>query len=136
MIEEDRRIPVLDIGALQAIRAGRIKVRGAIRAFTGAGVAFAEGGEEAFDAVVLATGYKPDLRALLPDAKAALDAEGRPLVSDRATAAPGLYFVGALASPTGQLREIRLGATRVANLARRFLADERGFTAGAPRATA
>jgi hypothetical protein len=31
-----------------------------------------------------------------------------------------------LASPTGQLREIRLGATRVARLARQFLADERG----------
>jgi hypothetical protein len=39
-------------------------------------------------------------------------------------AEPGLYFVGALASPTGRLREIRLGATRVADSARQFLADE------------
>ena len=130
MIEEDRRVPVLDIGAVKHIRSGAIKVRGAIRAFTRAGVAFADGGEEAFDAVVLATGYKPDLRGLLPDARDVLDGEGRPLVSDRPTAEPGLYFVGALASPTGQLREIRLGAARVADLARRFLEDERGFAAG------
>lgn len=127
MIEEDRRVPVLDIGAVKKIREGRIKVRGAIRAFTREGVAFADGRDEAFDAVVLATGYKPDLRRLLPDARGVLDDEGRPLVSDRPTAEPGLYFVGALASPTGQLREIRLGAIRIADLARRFLQDERGF---------
>jgi len=128
MIEEDQRIPVLDIGALAAIRRGQIKVRGAIEAFTGSGVRFTEGGEEGFDAVILATGFKPDLRTLLPDAATVLDAQGRPRVSDRATAEPGLYFVGALASPTGQLREIRLGATRVADSAAKFLADERGFT--------
>jgi len=130
MIEEDRRIPVLDIGAVKAIREGRIKVRGAVRAFTRSGAAFAEGQEQAFDAVVLATGYKPDLRSLLPDARGVLDGDGRPLVSDHPTAEPGLYFVGALASPTGQLREIRLGATRIADLARQFLEDERGFAAG------
>jgi cation diffusion facilitator CzcD-associated flavoprotein CzcO len=123
MIAEDGRIPVLDAGALQAIRDGRIAVRGAIRAFTGSGVEFADGREDAFDAVVLATGFRPDLRGLLPDAPSALDGEGRPRVSDRATAAPGLYFVGALPAATGQLREIRLGATRVAKLARRYLAD-------------
>ena len=128
MIEEDQRIPVLDIGALAAIRQGKIKVRGAIEAFTGAGVKFANGAEEGFDTVILATGYRPDLRQLLPDAATVLDAQGRPRVSDRATSEPGLYFVGALASPTGQLREIRLGATRVADSARRFLADERGLT--------
>ena len=128
MIEEDQRIPVLDIGALAAIRRGEIKVRGAIEAFSHAGVRFAGGTEEAFDTVILATGFRPDLRKLLPDAATVLDAQGRPRVSDRATAEPGLYFVGALASPTGQLREIRLGATRVAASATQFLADERGFT--------
>ena len=131
MIEEDHRIPVLDVGAVAKIRAGAIKVRGGVRAFTRSGVAFDQGGEQGFDVVVLATGYKPDLRALLPDARNVLDGDGRPLVSDRPTAQPGLYFVGALASPTGQLREIRLGATRVADLARKFLEDERGFAPGA-----
>ncbi len=125
MIAENGRTPVLDIGALKYIRSGAIKVRGAIRAFTRDGVAFAQGGEERFDAVVMATGFKPDLRALLPDARGVLDSGGRPIVSDRATAEPGLYFIGAIASATGQLREIRLGATRVSRLARQYL-DGRG----------
>ena len=121
MIKEDGRAPVIDVGALAQIRAGKIKIRGGIERFTADGVVFAEGGEERFDAVILATGFKPDLRALLTDAPEALDAEGRPRVSDRPTAAPGLFFVGAIVSPTGQLREIRLGATRVAKAARKYI---------------
>jgi cation diffusion facilitator CzcD-associated flavoprotein CzcO len=130
MIEEDGRVPVIDFGAVQKIREGRIKVRGAIASFTRGGVTFAEGAPENFDAVILATGFKPDLRTLLPDAEDVLDAHGRPLVSDKSTAEPGLYFVGAIASPTGQLRQIRIGATRIGDLARRFLADERTSFAG------
>jgi cation diffusion facilitator CzcD-associated flavoprotein CzcO len=130
MIEEDGRIPVLDIGAVKKIREGKIKARGAIERFTPKGVVFAAGGSEPFDAVILATGFRPDLRALLPDAQGVLDAQGRPLASDQPTAQPGLYFVGAIASPTGVLREIRLGATRVGAEARRFLAEERTSFAG------
>jgi cation diffusion facilitator CzcD-associated flavoprotein CzcO len=131
MIEEDGRIPVLDIGAVKKIREGKIKVRGAIERFAPGGVSFAAGGTEPFDVVILATGFKPDLRALLPDAHGVLDANGRPLVSDQPTAQPGLYFVGAIASPTGQLRQIRLGATRVGSEAWRFLKEERtSFASG------
>ena len=125
MIKEDGRVPVLDVGTVAKIREGRIKVRGGIEAFAPDGVEFIGGAREAFDGVILATGFRPNLRALLPDAKAALDADGRPLVSDRRSAEPGLYFVGAIASPTGQLREIGIGATRIASDASRYLWDER-----------
>ncbi len=125
LIVREGRVPVIDIGAVAKIRRGEIKVRGAIAQFASRGVVFATGASEAFDAVILATGFKPDLRALLPDARGALDGEGRPLVSDRASAEPGLYFVGAKASPAGQLREIRLGAARVAQAARRYLQETR-----------
>jgi hypothetical protein len=125
MIEEDGRVPVLDIGTVRKIREGRIEVRGGVESFTPDGVVFAESGFDRFDAVILATGFKPDLRPLLPDAQGVLDANGRPLVSDRPTSEPGLYFVGAIASPTGQLRQIRLGATEIGQVARRFMADER-----------
>ncbi|HLH50573.1 MAG TPA: NAD(P)/FAD-dependent oxidoreductase [Roseiarcus sp.] len=134
MIKEDGRAPVIDIGALAQIRAGKIKVRGGVERFTPDGAVFVEGGEERFDAVILATGFRPDLRALLPDALEALDAldaQGRPRVSDRPTAAPGLFFVGAIVSPTGQLREIRLGAKRVAKAARRYVEGSTAMGLGA-----
>ena len=126
MIEEDGCVPVLDIGALAKIRAGEIAVRGGVARFDPRSVTFDDGKSEPFDAVILATGFKPDLRALLlPDAKGVLDAQGRPLVSDRPTAEPGLSFVGAIASPTGQLRQIAIGAARVANAAARRLQEKR-----------
>ncbi len=126
MIEEDGRVPVLDVGTVAKIRQGKIEVRGAIESFESNGVRFVEGSPATFDAVIMATGFKPDLRALLPDAKGVLDAAGKPLVSDKPTAEPGLYFVGAIASATGQIRQIGIGAKRVASLARRFFADESG----------
>ncbi len=121
MIEEDGRVPVIDIGAIAKIRSGAIKVRDGIERFSPDGVTFVETGAERFDAVILATGFRPDLRALLPDAPGVLDPQGKPLISDRASGAPGLFFVGATPSPSGQLRQIAIGATQVADLARRLV---------------
>ncbi|MFV0280805.1 MAG: NAD(P)-binding protein [Rhodoblastus sp.] len=58
---------------------------------------------------------------LLPDAPDVLDAEGRPKISDGPTAAPGLYFVGAMLVATGQLRQIAIGAKVIARDSRRLL---------------
>lgn len=111
---EDGRIPLLDIGAVAQIRAGRIKVRGDIARLERGSVAFVNLPPEPFDAIILATGFRPDLRSLLPDAKGVLNATGAPLVSGRATAERGLFFCGAIAVPTGQLREIGIEAGRIA----------------------
>ncbi len=100
MVEEDGRIPLLDVGAVAKIRAGAIKVRGAIDRLTPESVVFSDTGPETFDNIILATGFRPDLRALLPDAASALDAAGKPLVSGKPTSAPGLFFCGAM--PLGQ----------------------------------
>jgi cation diffusion facilitator CzcD-associated flavoprotein CzcO len=116
MIRERRRIPVLDIGTLAAIRSGAIGVRGDVRALEAGEVVFADGGRETFDAIILATGYRPDLRALLSGVSGVLDSEGVPLVSGAATAQPGLYFCGLTVSPTGQLREIGRESRRIAAL--------------------
>ena len=108
------RVPLIDVGALDAIRDGRIKLRGDIAGFTPEGVEFEQSPAERFDAIILATGFRPDLRALLPDAKSVLNATGAPLVSGQATAEPGLFFCGAIPSALGQLRQIGIEATRIA----------------------
>lgn len=122
MIEEDGRIPLLDVGTMAKIRDGSIKVRAGIDHFTRNGVAFGRLPAERFDAVILATGFRPDLRELLPNAKGVLDAQGRPLVTGQVTAEPGLFFCGLIASPTGQIREIGIEAKRIAALVKGSLA--------------
>jgi cation diffusion facilitator CzcD-associated flavoprotein CzcO len=113
-IEEDGRVPLIDVGALDAIRDGRIKLRGDLAAFTRDGVDFKQSPAERFDAVILATGFRPDLRPLLPDARGVLGETGAPLVSGRATAEPGLFFCGAIPSALGQFRQIGVDATQIA----------------------
>jgi cation diffusion facilitator CzcD-associated flavoprotein CzcO len=113
-IAEDGRPPLIDIGTLAQIRAGRVKVRGDIVSFTDNRVAFMQSPAEPFDAVILATGFRPDLRPLLLDAKDVLTALGAPLISGRATAEPGLFFCGAIVSPIGQLRQIAIEAVAIA----------------------
>jgi cation diffusion facilitator CzcD-associated flavoprotein CzcO len=124
MIAEDHRVPLLDVGTLARMRAGDIAVRGGIARFTGDGVVFAvappasEGRAEPFDAVILATGFRSDLRALLPEEQDLLDASGLPRATGVASDRPGLFFCGQIPSPTGQLREVGLEAMRIAGLAR------------------
>jgi cation diffusion facilitator CzcD-associated flavoprotein CzcO len=113
-VKEDGRVPVIDIGTLEAIGNGRIKLRGDVASFSRDSVAFKRSPAERFDAVILATGFRPDLRSLLPDAKGVLSDAGAPLVSGAPTVEPGLFFCGAIPSALGQLRQIGIDATRIA----------------------
>jgi cation diffusion facilitator CzcD-associated flavoprotein CzcO len=121
MAEEDGRVPLIDIGTLDRIRDGSIKIRAGIDRLTPDGVVFADATSEDFGAIILATGFRPDLRALVPDADGVFDGHGMPLVTGQATKAPGLYFCGQITSPTGQLREIGLEARRIAEVSKRYL---------------
>ncbi|KAI5680533.1 hypothetical protein M9H77_01760 [Catharanthus roseus] len=56
------KTPVLDVGTLSNIRAGKIKVvRGSIKRFMRNAVEFLDGKVENFDAIILATGYKSNV---------------------------------------------------------------------------
>jgi cation diffusion facilitator CzcD-associated flavoprotein CzcO len=123
MIAEDGRIPLLDIGTMARIRDGSIQVRGGIDRFTLDGVIFSDLSEQQFDAVILATGFRPDLRKLLPDADGVLSEDGKPLVTGRATNEPGLYFCGLIATATGQFREMGFESKRIAAHAKDYLAS-------------
>ncbi len=124
MIEEDGRVPLIDVGTLAKIRLGSIKVRGGIEHFTADGVVFENHAAQPFDAVILATGFRPDLRELLPNMNGVLSHEGTPLLCGQTTNEPGLYFCGLRASPTGQLREIGREAKRISDLARRYVKSQ------------
>ncbi|MEH2544307.1 cation diffusion facilitator CzcD-associated flavoprotein CzcO [Bradyrhizobium sp. AZCC 2262] len=122
MIEEDGRVPLIDIGTLAKIRDGSIKVRGGVDRFTAEGVVFSDASTEKFDAVILATGFRPDLRRLVPGVEGVFDSHGMPLVTGSATNVPGLYFCGQITVPTGQLREIGIEAQRIAKAATAYVA--------------
>lgn len=122
MIDEDGRVPLLDIGTLARIRDGSITVRGGIDHFTERDVCFSDSAPEPFDAVILATGFRPDLRPLVPAEPHLFDPRGLPRQTGQDSGAPGLYFCGHRVVPTGQLREIGIEARRIAALAAGYLA--------------
>ena len=94
------RIPVLDIGTVQKIFEGAIKIAPGLAAATEDGVVFTGGAKGQFDAIIFATGYHPNYPGFV--------------AADPAKNEPGLYFVGQRNSVTGQLREISKDAAAAA----------------------
>ena len=125
-VAEDGKIPLLDIGTIDRIRRGLIAVRPGIARMSGADVHFDDGARAPFDVIIQATGYRPSLRALLPDHHGVLDRSGAPIVCGRPTGHPGLFFCGHIAVATGQLREIGLEAKRIAATIRARASGESG----------
>ena len=115
-LERTGRIPLLDVGTVALVKSGKIVVRPDVRELTARGAHFADGTAGDYDAIVLATGYRPGLAPLLGERAAdVLDERGLPRDSGRESALPGLFFVGYYAPITGMLREIAREARRVAS---------------------
>ena len=129
MVEEDGRVPLIDVGTLAKIRDGSIRISGGVNRLTQDGVVFADATSGTFDAIILATGFRPDLRRLIPSLDDVFDQHGMPHVTGRPSSVPGLYFCGQITSPTGQLREIALEAQRIADHAKRYIASLDGVAA-------
>lgn len=106
------RIPLIDVGTIGAIKAGRIAVRLGIDRFVDDGVVFTDGRREQFDAVVLATGYRADLGSFL-EVDGVLDDDGNPR-PDAHTAADGVHFCGFSVVAGGMLNRIARDAKRIA----------------------
>lgn len=112
-IQHDARIPLIDVGTIELIKQGKIIVYPGIEKFTASGVVFSDGRQADFDAVVLATGYRPRVDAFLQEAPGACDEAGTPLRGGEVAPLPGLYFCGYHVAATGMLREIALEAQRI-----------------------
>lgn len=105
------KIPVIDIGTLAKISEGAIAIAPEVAEITSDGVAFKGGAKDRFDAIILATGYRPSYAAFL---------ESNVLQHvDSDPAGPfgtsGIYFVGFRNVVTGLLRQISQEAIRVAD---------------------
>lgn len=112
-IAERGRIPVIDVGTVAAIKKGRITVFSGVERFGPDGVSFADGRTGRFDAVILATGYRPALADFLEDCARVTDEYGAPHVSGVESELPGLFFCGFYVSPAGMLHEIAVEAPRI-----------------------
>lgn len=99
-IARSSKIPVLDVGTVRKVAEGAIKIAPGVSAVTENGVLFEGGRAGDFDAIIFATGYRPNYRDFL-------DAGG---------SSDGLHFVGFKNPVTGLLREIAHEARRVTDL--------------------
>jgi len=108
-----RRIPIIDVGTVAAIKRGEIAVKPAVARFTETGAVFADGTAGEFQAAVLATGYRPALDELVA-VPGVLDDDGYPRDWRGGGACPNLFFVGYENVSTGLLLEIAIQAEAVA----------------------
>ncbi len=110
-IKRTGRIPLVDIGTVALVRAGRIQVLGGVRSLSETDVTFDDGSSQRFDALVLATGFRPGTQRFLHEADApGANAAGRERIGGKG----GLYFCGFFVSPTGMLRDIAREARWIA----------------------
>ena len=100
------KTPVMDIGTVAAIKRGDIRVFGGVQKFEPARVHFEDGSSEAFDAIILATGYAAAVEEFVEDGKSLLNTHGIPANLWFETK-PSLYFLGFDAYSNGLLWSIR-----------------------------
>ncbi len=111
------KIPVIDLGTLDQIKAGAIGVAPGIARVNARTVLFTDGRELPFDAIILATGYRPGLTPILGDALSAqiLNERGYPKrLWFEEPALRGLYFLGYTTPLTGILYNLNLDSETIA----------------------
>lgn len=105
------RIPLLDIGTIRRIREGAIDVAPGVARIDANRVTFDDGSTGDFDAIILATGYRPSVPGGLGEPGVSMEADGR----------SGLYYCGFHIAATGMFREVGIEAVRIASQIRRLL---------------
>jgi putative flavoprotein involved in K+ transport len=114
-VARDDQIPLVDMGFLEAVKAGRIEVVAGVTGFDGDAVVLADGSSIRPDAVIAATGYRRNLEPLVGHL-GVLNPAGRPTVQGAAThpAARNLWFTGFTNPVSGMFREMGIDARKIA----------------------
>lgn len=109
------RVPVQDVGIVDAVRSGAVTPVPALESFDGDEVVLVDGTRLRPALVLAATGYRAGLEPLVGHL-GALGERGLPTVrgSSRPEAEPGLWFTGFTNPISGMLRELRIDAERMA----------------------
>jgi cation diffusion facilitator CzcD-associated flavoprotein CzcO len=111
------KIPVIDLGTLDQIKAGNIKVAPAIQQVNTRTVTFADGRELPFDAIVLATGYRPGLAPILGKELSTQILNERGYPKHLWFSSPdlkGLYFLGFTTPLTGIIYNLNIDSNHIA----------------------
>lgn len=111
------RLPVQDVGIVEAVRAGRVVPVAGVAAVDRADVVLADGSRVRPEVLLVATGYVRGLEPLVGHLRV-LDAQGLPIVHGPRTtpSAPGLHFIGFTNPISGMFRELRIDARRIARV--------------------
>lgn len=112
------KIPVIDVGTLDQIKAGKITVLPGVERIHAKTVTFTDGRELPFDAIILATGYRPGLSAVLGADTAATALNDRGFPKGLWFGQPelaGLYFLGFTTPVTGVLHNLNKDSDKIAN---------------------
>ena len=120
-----RRVPVIDVGFVKALKQGLVHVRPALDRLNATGAVFDGGSSEPFDAIIAATGFSTGLTELL-ETDGVLDDSGEPIaLSGEATSHPGMFFMGYTHSLRGHLFEANLASRKLARNVERYLQQQK-----------
>lgn len=109
-----RRVPVIDVGFVAALKRSLLHIRPALARLTDTEAVFEDGSAEPFDAIVAATGFSTGLNELL-ETKDVLNDSDEPIdLSGQPTDRPGIFFMGYTHSLRGHLFEANLASRRLA----------------------
>ena len=125
-----RVIPIVDVGIVDAVRNGRVRIVAAVEAVEGSSAILADGARVDVDAIVAATGFRTGLEPLVGHL-GVLNEDGVPVVhvSDEHPRAPGLHFVGYRVTLGGTIRLVAREAKELAGAVGPARTDETGARA-------
>ncbi len=116
-----RRVPVIDVGFVSALKQRLVQIRPALARLTATGAVFEDGSAEPFDAIIAATGFSTGLNDLLETKNVLNDSDEPVALSGEPTSLPGIFFMGYTHSLRGHLFEANLASRRLARNVERYL---------------